>query len=211
MVIIGFSGGAKHGKDTAAEALIAHLDSIGATYNVSSFSHEIHKDCAQIIANKIGCTIDEAYIMCTDQNVKDTPFNDDGDSPRTIMQDHGNEMRRVNGENYWINRYLEKIPDVDVLVNTSFRFDNEIAYFRAGPPVLRGGEFRLINVFNPNVTIARSGDVTETGVVNEVPDAFIVNDYDPKTGVVDGVPIDMQVIESIEGVSFLKEKDPEPF
>ena len=84
---IGFTGAAKAGKDTAADALALHLKSLG--YNVlrMSFAEPLKK-----IGEIFGFTKEQM----TDQNLKEVVDDFWGITPRKFMQLVGTEMFRNN-------------------------------------------------------------------------------------------------------------------
>lgn len=93
-------------------------------------------------------------------------------SPREIMQLWGTEYRRHAEPNYWIDRMRERIAtasdDLSLLVITDVRFANEAALVRE-----LGG--KLMQITRPGTAEAATPHVSETSGAQFAPDAEVVN------------------------------------
>jgi len=158
--VLGISGKAKHGKGTASKAIKASLEGMGYSVENISFSDIIRSECASLVVEEHPyVSYEDAILWMTDQKLKDAHNDILGCTPRSIMQDYGNKMRQEHGVNYFIRKAFENMPDVDIVINDSVRFDNEI------DAILNNSELGLvISVFNPYTRIVESNDLTENGI-----------------------------------------------
>ena len=134
MKIIGFTGKAGAGKDTAAKMLVGSWESFGPDKHavVTKFATPIH-----YIINYLYGTFDEFQPEVDFETAKRTGVKMPG-SDRTVreaMQTLGTEWgRQIMGPDYWINLWklnVEKVgaayKDADLLVIVSdVRFQNEV-------------------------------------------------------------------------------------
>jgi len=95
--------------------------------------------------------------------------------PRKYMQNYGELERKKHGLDIFVKRACENLPDVDFVFCDSIRIDEEATAFK------NGGDFMLINVFNPDMPQSTDNHATEKGI-NLESDAYLLNYY------VEGVP-----------------------
>jgi len=136
--IIGLSGRANSGKDTAFEAIRSHYAESALLAKRVAFADPLKMSAAWALGYQPE-TAEEAVAICN--ALKDMRItiagNRDYDSwvsGREYLQFYGTEAHRgVFGEGFWVNATLpehfadldDKYPDVDVLVVTDVRFPNE--------------------------------------------------------------------------------------
>jgi len=99
-LIIGFTGYAKSGKDTAASAINAVLDQMGANVERLAFADPIRS---------VGELFGYTHEQMTDQSLKETYLGNDitGVTPRKFMQLVGSEMFRNSlDKDIWV-RFME--------------------------------------------------------------------------------------------------------
>jgi hypothetical protein len=121
MSVIGFSGRAGAGKDTAALLVKQSLEKRGLTVELVAFADPI-KACMKEVF-----MVDASVF--SDRTAKETPHKEMyGFTPRKVCQLFGTEMmREMIQENIWLDR-LHKVIDrsrADVVLVTDVRFENE--------------------------------------------------------------------------------------
>jgi adenosyl cobinamide kinase/adenosyl cobinamide phosphate guanylyltransferase len=123
-MIVGISGAAGSGKDTAAEALIQHLE-----YEKGFFA----KPMKQMLAGLFGWDMDDLE----DLKFKETPRPEIyGKTPRELLQSLGTEWgRNMVGPNLWVDAALHGVQR-DRTVFTDVRFPNEAKLIRDAGGVL---------------------------------------------------------------------------
>lgn len=121
-ILIGLTGRAGCGKDTAAEHLEADYG-----FTAMSFAGPLKKTAAALF------NLPDIYFHS--RELKEKPLEDwDGLSPRHILQLLGTEaVRDTFGENFWVKRWLNEYSGVPVYSNvvvTDVRFNNEAQVIR---------------------------------------------------------------------------------
>lgn len=170
MRIIGLTGQAGAGKDTAAAMLIEHL----------SDQHVIRQGFADALklsaARALGFdgSLDECLALCnglkaTGSVITTTPAGTRVISGRQFLQRYGTESHRdVFGSDFWIDAVLPVgRDDCDVLVVSDVRFENEAERIRD-----RGGE--VWRVTRPSLANASSHS-SEAGLPAHLVDVEIAN------------------------------------
>ena len=116
LLIVGFCGKAKSGKDSAAQAISSLLKSKGIFVRQMAFADPIRK---------IGRIFDFPEICLTDQDLKENWMHPylSGITPRKFMQLVGSEMFRNNlDKDVWVKHLVHKIKCIDEdLVETETR------------------------------------------------------------------------------------------
>jgi hypothetical protein len=151
-LILGIGNKARHGKDSFAAAINIYYAKINATALKHSmhmnpvvvqqlaFADALYKEVNQAIANagnarnlfSRGPVSDDgkSYIVLPDWVVEDpnpevserSPY---GKHPK-LLQWWGTEFRRVQDQNYWVNKFVAGInPKADIVIATDMRFTNE--------------------------------------------------------------------------------------
>jgi len=166
MNIIGLTGLAGTGKDTAAEYFIEQ------GYAPWAFAAPIRN------ALIYGFGLSEEYF--DDRVLKETVIEDIGKSPRELMQLFGTDFaRNMLGNDIWVkvnghilNQFFIAPENADVvgLVLTDVRFDNEAEYIKS-----KGGI--IVEITRPN-TSAVANHVSEQGIDRELIDVSVPNDGD---------------------------------
>lgn len=114
MIIIGFAGKKKSGKDTVAKILSTRLIEKGYSCERIAFADALKEDVSKM------CEVTPAFIDAHKDNF------------RLILQGYGTDYRReVCGYDYWIKRWalsMRMLPDNDKLVVfvPDIRFKNEL-------------------------------------------------------------------------------------
>lgn len=121
-IIIGLTGRAGCGKDTAAEHLQREYG-----FHPMAFAGPLKKTAATLF------NLPETYFH--DRELKEKPLEDwDGLSPRHILQLLGTEAVRCTfGENFWIKRWINEYGSLVLgtsVVVTDVRFNNEAQAIR---------------------------------------------------------------------------------
>lgn len=162
MTLVGFSGYARSGKDTAASLLptyerVAFADIMrDFLYRLNPIITRDNRDF-----NRLQKVIDEVGW----DGYKNSPW---GAEIRALMQRLGTECGRdLLGEDVWVNAALDNLSTGNYAV-TDCRFLNEADAIRK-----RGG--KIIRIERPGVGPANS-HISETGLDNYDFDAVIVND-----------------------------------
>lgn len=165
MQIIGFTGLAGCGKDTAAEFLMnQHY------YAGWAFAAPIR----QGVISAFGLA-DEDF---ADRDRKEAIIEDIGKSPRELMQLFGTEFgRKMLGDDIWVrvaahvlNQFFNapEMADMKGLAISDVRFDNEAEYIKS-----KGGI--IVEIVRPQAT-AVADHVSEHGIEPSLIDAVVVND-----------------------------------
>lgn len=173
MLIIGFGNKARHGKDTAAEAIVDHfkredelkrqhgvLRGPGTKVGLFKFATVLYQEANDAIKDGIW---DRRYIQWTEKipngqcehftylpdwvqpspEYEPTELAPYGKHPK-LLQWWGTEFRRAQDPDYWVNKLFASIPsNTDIALVSDVRFPNE-----ADGIVSRGG-------YNVNVTRLR--------------------------------------------------------
>lgn len=87
---------------------------------------------------------------------------------RALMQEFGTEVRRGDNENYWVDKWKERVADIENLVTDDCRFLNEAQYVRDN-----GG--MILRIIRTDITGAGSHQ-------SEVEQQQIVADYTVEVG-----------------------------
>lgn len=134
-MIIGLSGYAQTGKDTVAKHLVEHYG-----YNRIAFADPMREalyalnptitDIPELAGVRLQWLVDK---MGWDFVKVDSP------ETRGLLQRFGTEVgRKLWGENFWVDRAMEKASQFDLVVITDVRFPNEYqAIKEAGGEVWR--------------------------------------------------------------------------
>jgi len=160
-MIIGFTGIAGSGKDTAAALIAKRLGKI----EILAFAKPL-KDAAQILFN------------FTDDQLHDPVKKEEidprwGKSPRKIFQWLGTDILREHiDKDFFIINMRQKIENsnADFIVVTDVRFPNEAELIRS-----MGG--KVIKIVRPDATTTEhSSHITEQGIPESLVDKIIIND-----------------------------------
>lgn len=122
-ILIGLTGRAGSGKDTAADALVEQFGFVKMAFAAPL------KRTASVLFN-----LPECYFH--DRDLKEKPLEDwDNLSPRHMLQLLGTEsVRNVFGDNFWIKRWISEYGqmtcDTNVVV-TDVRYNNEAEAIRS--------------------------------------------------------------------------------
>lgn len=117
-IIIGFGNKARHGKDTAAEAIVAFYE----RQNKTRFQH---------LGKAFGTrAVRHGWADSLYQIARDEYGMKEKDSP--LLQRIGNERRVTHGSDYWIRKLAEKIRlEDDIVVIPDCRYWNEAEWVKA--------------------------------------------------------------------------------
>jgi hypothetical protein len=153
-LVIGLSGPARSGKDTAAGMLLSLLpDAVQ-----DSFAAPIRETACRIF----GMTLAEL------EQRKEEPVGWLGVSPRQFMQKMGTEFgREMISDSLWVQSLLERNRNAPVLIVSDVRFENEASAIRA-----RGGV--IIHLRRPQAA-AVAAHVSERGIATERGDFIVHN------------------------------------
>lgn len=118
--IIGFSGAAQAGKDTACNILLAELEKCNPSINVVRYA----------FADELKMEVRNFCISQYDIN----PFNlspKDKELIRPLLIFHGNIMRHFD-EDYWLKKVIDKIErnEPDIAIITDVRYENEARWVK---------------------------------------------------------------------------------
>ena len=153
-MIIGFTGKARSGKDTAADHLVKRFG-----YHKYSFADPMK----ETINRLMGWTDGHGY-----GDLKDVVDPKWGISPRYAYQTFGTEYCREHlREDFWLIKADEAIGNYTHTVIPDVRFENEADYVRR-----RG---LLIHIIRPNTKEVLSHK-SENGVSRKFYDSVIIND-----------------------------------
>lgn len=157
--IIGISGAAGCGKDTAAD----HIIHKRPAYQKTSFADPIK---AML---RVGLSLSEAQLYGSQKDVHDKYY---GCTPRKLLQTLGTEWGRetVNG-NIWVlamEKHLEAITGTFIIPD--IRFENEAEFVRK--------HGTMIHVRGYSKNIDESNHVSESGVDIHSKDYIVRNDKD---------------------------------
>lgn len=190
-IIIGLTGLAGAGKDTVADALVAH-----AGFRKLAFADELRLEVlhaferadAALLANRatkesptdrlaLGWCTNLEFVHAVQAHLYGgaMPLEalDEPRSPRQIMQLWGTEYRRAQNADYWVIKLLERMIDLSRqqhrrLVVTDCRFANEAAAIRGA-----GGE--IWQVFRPGLRPVENGHASQSAGDGLKPERFVVN------------------------------------
>src|SRR5579859_2145248 len=117
-LIIGFGNKARHGKDTAAQAIVDYYEKKKFYLSMAPGKVKEHV----VSAVRIGFADDLYAVACSEYGMKEK------DAP--LLQRIGAE-RRVGDPEYWIKRAFTKInPTHDIVVIPDVRYRNEAQYIK---------------------------------------------------------------------------------
>lgn len=154
--LIGLSGAARSGKDTAAAAICMHYDNA----SIRSFAKPL-KDML-----RVGLDWTDDHIEGSLKEVIDLRY---GFSPRKAMQTLGTEWREALGcRDLWVNVMQANLPDKGILVIPDCRFDREAEWVRK-----QGGA--VIHIHRPNALTVLD-HASERGISVDLIDAVVHND-----------------------------------
>jgi len=160
MFIIGLTGKAGCGKDTAAEGLQYHLN-----FHRFAFADPIK----EMVATLLGVSVTK----WEDREWKETPLLSFGVSPRRMAQTLGTEWGRSLDKDFWVKTLEHRLYNRASMVHhsrvviTDVRFDNEAEWI-----VSRGGI--IIEVVRPGAT-AVEAHASELGIHPNLIDFPIYN------------------------------------
>lgn len=176
-MIIGFTGKARSGKDTAADYLVRHFG-----YKKYSFADPLK----ETINRLMGWNHEHAY-----GDLKDVVDPKWGISPRYAYQTFGTEYCREHlREDFWLIKALEAIDDFKHVVIPDVRFENEANFIRE-----RG---HLIHIMRPGVRDVELHK-SEDGVSRKPYDMIIYNDGEI-------LDLHMQILKVLSGADILKSR-----
>lgn len=161
--LVGLTGRARAGKDTAASFLVAN------GWRQISFAQPMR----EFVASLLGCTVKDL----NESNFKERPHPAlGGKSPRYAMQTLGTEWgRNMISDDLWLNRAMRKATELRFegysVVISDLRLDRE-----AEAVISAGG--RVLEVVRPGSVIDGSGHITEAGVDASLITAKIDNSGD---------------------------------
>lgn len=155
MKIIGLTGRARAGKDTAAGIILEWAKNNGADFTIrQGFADLLKLSAFRALGGAPSVSIDKAVQFCDELKQDEgrltitlptdslDPIREYGLTGREFLQDYGTEAHRdVFGEEFWVNALFDHVeangPDFgyDLLIIPDCRFDNE-----AAAVVARGGE-----------------------------------------------------------------------
>ena len=165
MTVIGFTGFAQSGKDTAAGFLIEQ-----------GFKRLAFADALRDSVYNLNPIVLSAgpHASIRVKNIVDTHGWDvakvEYPEIRALLQRMGTEVgRELFGESFWVDRVLKQITGMGNYVITDVRFPNEAAAIRSF-----GNVYRIVR---PG-TGAVNGHVSDTGIANLNVDGEIINDGD---------------------------------
>ena len=171
MIIIGFSGPANSGKDTAA-ACIARTE-----FRADGCDRAIVTAFARPLKLGIIEMFDLDGDAFIDRKSKERPIPEIGKSPRELAQIIGTEIVRAIHPNAWIismdrrlSNLQDKVLEISTLLITDVRFENEAAWVRE-----KGGT--IVHIARP--FIARwepKGHESERGIERNPGDYTIINE-----------------------------------
>lgn len=163
--LIGFTGRAGCGKDTAASFLVKEYG-----FTPMAFASPLKKTAAALFG------LPETYFH--DRELKEKPLEDwDGMSPRHMLQLLGTEaVRNTFGANFWIKRWLSEyrgLPYGTDVVVTDVRFNNEAQAIRD----LGGTVIHIVRPDNAQLDAPAAAHGSEAGVAASFQrDRLIMND-----------------------------------
>lgn len=154
-MIIAFTGPMKSGKTEACKYLETKgFVKVGFKDSLVEEIKEGFPDLLFLLANKNGCTIDELF-------VKKPP------EMRFLLQNYGTEVRRnMDGLDYWVNKWNEKIGVIGDYCTDDCRFLNEAVAVKK-----RGGLIVQIKRENTQTSTHQS----ETEMKQITPDYYVDN------------------------------------
>lgn len=133
-MIIGLTGKAKAGKDTAYDIIYKNFNVLDRPVVKKSFAEPLKKSVAALFNIKIEDMDDfkDSGTITVWARTDGLPMNNL--SGRELLQRYGTEAHReVFGSNFWVDRCFPKeadYPDKHIIVATDVRFDNEAKRIR---------------------------------------------------------------------------------
>lgn len=158
-MIIGLTGAARSGKDTAAKIIADKYN-----YNIRSFAAPIRSFIANL------CNVDNMNVF---DSIKDIPnISLNNKTPRYAMQTLGTEWgRKMISDTIWVDKCLSGETNI---VITDVRFENE-----AQAIIKKGGY--IIKIIRPDNKISESDHISESGIPDKYITYTIINNYDIDT------------------------------
>jgi len=178
--MIGFTGPARHGKDTTINFMTRHFNCVmvafsDALYAEVSAAFHIGESFFRNDATKDTISDRMALSKCENKEFVELMIGlgfkiDEPLSPRTILQKWGTEYRRAQDPDYWVKRTHENMKQrpEQVYLISGVRFDNEVA-------LIRQTGF-MVHINDPRKTVIPGSHVSEKPVPFLPGDCLIVND-----------------------------------
>lgn len=168
LILIGLSGHAGAGKDTAARYLVSRYGFVTA-----AFADPI-RDMAALLLEQVG--VSDAHLR--HRVFKERPLPELGFSPRALMQVLGTEVGRALNPDLWVHHLELRLglqPNGglvhDRIVISDVRFPNEAAWVRS-----KGG--KVVRLTRPQAQGQARAHVSETALADMTPDYDVLNDGD---------------------------------
>ena len=161
MILIGFSGPAGSGKDTAANTLVHHLG-----FNTTAFADPLKWGICEMF-----CLDRDVFKSRETKEAKIPGLNL---SPRELAKIIGTDcVREMIGENTWIHVMAKRYQDfcaseLTRLAITDIRFENEAAWIRKS-----GGA--VIHVVRSGVSWDKTAHASEHGIAIRPDDCILTN------------------------------------
>ena len=175
MILIGFSGPAGCGKDTAEDALSRHFVNYGTiadslarhlNYGTMAFAYTLKSGiCEMFYLNRN---------IFNSRESKEAPIPGINKSPRELAQIIGTDcIRKMIGENTWVHIMARRYADfcetgLQRLAITDVRFENEAEWIRS-----MGGT--IIHIVRPGVSWNPDGHESEHGIEIKDDDMILTN------------------------------------
>lgn len=166
LILIGLSGHAGAGKDTAARYLVSRYGFVQA-----AFADPI-RDMAALLLEQVG--VSDAHLR--HRVFKERPLPELGFSPRALMQVLGTEVGRALNPDLWVKHLALRLglqrnggPVHDRIVISDCRFPNEAYWIRA-----KGG--KVVRLTRPQAQGQARQHVSETALDGLTPDYDVLND-----------------------------------
>lgn len=150
MKIIGLTGKAGAGKDTACQYILDWCDRNGIEARRDAYADRLKLSAARSLGLTVGEPLEKAVQFCNELKTHGSitvtldpkfPHREYTISGREFLQWYGTEAHRdVFGESFWVDAVFRAIDWPDVLVITDVRFDNEArAILNGDDPTGEGG------------------------------------------------------------------------
>lgn len=126
MLVIGFIGYKNSGKTTACNIVRRHIEAVIQHNFKDGLVEEMKKnlpDTLKILSNLEGMM---RFLDSNKYSVEQL-FKDKPPLMRALMQNYGTEVRRGDNPNYWVDRWIERLPEgnVELILTDDVRFKNE--------------------------------------------------------------------------------------
>lgn len=161
MILIGLSGPAGSGKDTAADALVRHMG-----FEKLAFADTLKRGICEMFY--LGHEIFDT------REAKESKIPGMNHSPRDLAKIIGTDcVRAMIGENIWVHVMAKRYQDFCAagftrIVISDVRFDNEAEWIRRA-----GGT--VVHIVRPSVSWEKTGHESERGIAVEPDDRRLHN------------------------------------